>query len=124
MTKQALGPNQERWLKALESGRYKQGTACLCMRDSYCCLGVACKQIRIRAISMSDGRVAFGKNLCTGNAPREVIEKLALKGETGPLRRKLGVNRSLVGANDNGVSFAEIAAFCRRYPASVFREPR
>lgn len=31
------------WLDALRSGNYKQCTSKLQMRDSFCCLGVACK---------------------------------------------------------------------------------
>lgn len=29
-----------RWIKALESGKYKKGTHYLCENDNYCCLGV------------------------------------------------------------------------------------
>ena len=31
------------WVKALRSGKYKQGKGALQNRDGFCCLGVACK---------------------------------------------------------------------------------
>jgi len=34
--------NREQWIKALESGRYKQTTGQLRNIDGYCCLGVLC----------------------------------------------------------------------------------
>lgn len=32
----------EKWVKALRSGEYQQGTQSLHLEDTYCCLGVAC----------------------------------------------------------------------------------
>lgn len=32
----------EKWIAALESGKYAQGKDALCVGDAYCCLGVAC----------------------------------------------------------------------------------
>jgi hypothetical protein len=42
--KQKLGPNQLKWLKALESGKYKQGRWMLqhAVTKECCCLGVGC----------------------------------------------------------------------------------
>ena len=43
-----LGPLQTKWVEALESGKFKQGTGFLCQRkvvdgeEEFCCLGVAC----------------------------------------------------------------------------------
>ena len=46
-TKAQIKANREKWIKALESGKYKQGVGYLKQRSdgisSYCCLGVACQ---------------------------------------------------------------------------------
>lgn len=34
---------KQRWVEALRSGQYKQGSGCLKVNDSYCCLGVLCE---------------------------------------------------------------------------------
>lgn len=33
---------KQKWLKALRSGKYKQGNGKLRSKDNYCCLGVLC----------------------------------------------------------------------------------
>jgi len=38
-----LQKNIKKWVKALDSGKYKQCKEKLQRRDTYCCLGVACK---------------------------------------------------------------------------------
>lgn len=35
--------HRKKWVEALRSGKYKQGTAYLCRNGQYCCLGVACE---------------------------------------------------------------------------------
>lgn len=38
-------PNRRRirrWVRALRSGKYRQGPGWLCVGDAFCCLGVAC----------------------------------------------------------------------------------
>ena len=34
---------KQRWVEALRSGKYKQGSSCLKVNDSYCCLGALCE---------------------------------------------------------------------------------
>lgn len=34
---------KQRWVEALRSGQYKQGSGCLKVNNSYCCLGVLCE---------------------------------------------------------------------------------
>ena len=41
-----IGERQEKWLQALESGKYEQTTMQLCDAGKYCCLGVACELVR------------------------------------------------------------------------------
>lgn len=43
-----FGPNQQKWIRELKSGKYRQVHGHLCDRDSrrhygYCCLGLACR---------------------------------------------------------------------------------
>lgn len=38
-----LQKNIKKWVRALDSGKYKQGKGRLQRGDTYCCLGVACK---------------------------------------------------------------------------------
>lgn len=41
LTKEQI-KNNRKWIKALRSGRYKQGVKRLRGDDKFCCLGVAC----------------------------------------------------------------------------------
>lgn len=130
--KQAIGPNQEKWLKALESGEYVQcqGTLGLVDKDgteSNCCLGVACRVLgSVRHVS-DHGTVTYDG--CMG-APSDdfALDVLGLKSQQGDFRgcdHELNGRLCLTEANDYGeATFAQIAAFCREYPEAVFREPR
>ena len=40
-----LGKLQKQWVKALESGKYKQGKNALAYKGKYCCLGVLCEML-------------------------------------------------------------------------------
>lgn len=126
MSKQRLGPNQLRWIRALESGRYKQGRHFLIeIRadvEYHCCLGVGCKIFRIPRQRRAEFIIFDGES---SFAPESLVEKLALRSGQGWIEgRRLIGKGSLTHANDNGATFAEIAAFCRAYPEAVFSEPR
>ena len=129
MSKQALGPNQEKWLAALESGQFKKGIGWLCRDEKYCCLGVACVVAGLRG-EYDVECVEFGG--CQKDAPYDVVRFLALRGPSGNIEKEVG-DLSMVGehyvkyltdANDRGASFADIATFCREHPEAVFTEPR
>jgi len=127
MGKQAIGPNQEKWLQALESGEYRQGQNRLVEFDESgmkcCCLGVGALQF-CESHRRDCDRLIFGEDegeFSTGTAPPAVIRALALRGPCGDFD---GGCNSLVGMNDKGVTFANIAAFCRANPEAVFTEPR
>lgn len=126
MAKQALGPNQEKWLAALESGNYKQGQEYLYQPEiGYCCLGVACDLVGLKpdlGLYNSDSAARFLG--VSDFAPPTVIEYLALRGSDGTLSTAFDQYESLAEANDDGKTFAEIAAFCRENPESVFTEPK
>jgi len=99
------------WIKALESGRYKQGTGYLRKDDRYCCLGVACE---VSGLNLPPSPIPLntteGSITCTygGNSavpPQEVLDVFNINGRE--------VNR-LVGMNDHEErSFYEIAAYLR-----------
>lgn len=126
-TLQPLGPNQERWLKALESGEWKQGRWQLCHGDGHCCLGVAAKlfsEMRIEQESSGHTRwwspdgVSYS-SIC----PPDAQEALSLYGYCGEAAARED-HQSLASLNDNVTPFPEIAAIIRRDPSVYFREPR
>ena len=88
---------KKKWIKALESGRYKQTQENLELDGRYCCLGVLCKTMRI------DPRIvksSFDFELLS----ESFLEKVGLTEEE---------QSKLAGMNDNGKSFREIAAYIR-----------
>lgn len=100
-----------KWIKALRSGKYKQGTGCLCRAapvKEYCCLGVACKVAKIRAID--NGRdqkvIHFEAN---GNKSMTSIRTL-IPGLIDPLQES-----TLANMNDNGASFDQIADYIEKH---------
>ena len=88
---------KKKWIKALESGRYKQTRASLEFDGRYCCLGVLCKTMRI------DPQTAKSE-LNYELLSESVLEKVGLREEE---------QSRLAGMNDKGNSFMEIAAYIR-----------
>lgn len=43
---------KQRWIKALLSGKYKQGTGSLYNEQRYCCLGVLCRVSGIKTVDI------------------------------------------------------------------------
>ncbi len=115
-----LTPEQEAWLVALESGRYQQGRHQLRDGDYYCCLGVACA-IQSDVDYNSISGFGIGNERATQILPFFMRTRLNLHSRSGELRGLLNGHKSLVAANDDGVSFKEIAAFIREDPSRVFR---
>lgn len=97
-----LSENQKKWVDALRSGKYKQGTRYLRDGDKFCCLGVACDILGID-----------GKEYATwwyeghhGTAPKSVVKLMGLRDEYGtPSEGAL----DLTQLNDRGKTFEEIA---------------
>lgn len=132
---QLLGPNQEMWVKALESGKYPQGKGRLNKDGKFCCLGIACELFSVVVKSIPDldlyGSLTYygteeDSEPCIALAPIGVIKALALIDEVGYINEELEVLAygSLVGMNDNDVDFPTIARFIRENPEKVFTEPR
>ena len=88
---------KKKWIKALESGRYKQTQENLELDGRYCCLGVLCKTMRI------DPQTAKN-SFCHELLSESFLEKVGLREEE---------QSRLAGMNDKGNSFMEIAAYIR-----------
>jgi len=93
----------KKWVKALRSGKYKQGTRGNLFNEEteeYCCLGVLCKIENIRT-----GRHGYLTN--------HMQKKLKFKTPDGKLNRTYkslkGLAYTLTELNDEGVSFKKIA---------------
>lgn len=120
----AVVRRRERWLAALESDRYAQGTGKLRRQGyydaadnwvdevGYCCLGVACKVLRIAPEDWTDGY-----------APGVFSERLAVPSLFGDSeygywtcrRRQSKFQDMCAGWNDTlGLSFKQIAARLRQ----------
>jgi hypothetical protein len=117
--------NREKWLQALESGKYPQTSMRLVKLDEngepegYCCLGVACELAGAPYEIEPDDEFAVGGvrrygsegDVSTTGLPRMVADWLGVRpgGSTGGDVRTRA-DESAIGMNDMGVSFVEIAA--------------
>lgn len=118
-----LGPNQTRWLEALESDTYKQGKRRLRnINDEYCCLGVGAELFKQQEPTADDICYAYCGH--TSAAPQYAIEALALLGDFGEFVGNLPIggrpHNNLANLNDNGMSFKEIAQHIRAEPHRFF----
>lgn len=110
----------KKWIKALRSGKYEQGTKALCYEaDSirYCCLGVLCDLYREEnggrwketAECVTQGRKTInmmsfgGQNECL---PEKVRKWAGMKSVVGNYDSRYD---SLADRNDEGTSFKRIA---------------
>lgn len=126
-----------RWVKALESGKYRQGQKVLHQVinsaegkiEEFCCLGVACDLYRkyggrldTHKISGIDGiEIAYGRREDeeTAALPEVVRVALGLRGSSGDFDD----GTSLAFLNDTGKSFDEIAAIIRSKPEDLLLMP-
>lgn len=90
----------DKWTKALESGKFKQGRNALQLDDAYCCLGVFCKVNNIPYVALGKSDLsALGINDSFKN--EEAYTHLGKVLGTG--------TTELAGMNDGGATFKEIA---------------
>lgn len=117
---QELGPLQKKWVEALRSGKYKQGSGYLRSGDRFCCLGVACDVL------------GHAPEPVESHLPPSVMAALRFHDNGGQLRgmqmprvvsKGPYPHEFLVNANDCGETFAVIADFVEAHPEAVFREP-
>jgi hypothetical protein len=123
-----LNPNAEKWVQALESGRFKQGAHVLHRKedDARCCLGVAC------ALAIEDGVAVVvdtdEDDFCvtydgrTGGLPQSVERWVGLNSGMGYLSPDCPLDCTLASLNDMGKSFAEIAQIIRDNADTLFVE--
>lgn len=115
-----LGPKQLKWIEALESGEYKQGTQLLRnLNDEYCCLGVACD---LYGVPWSKGLNYYHINGIQNRLTDEVAEELKFYG-CGGKHKDDDENRALWMLNDcDDFTFKEIAQVIRNNPEHYFTE--
>lgn len=113
--KTTLRDRRERWIKALESGRYKQTDGTLREVNgknvSYCCLGVLCD------LEKEKGQKWNSSEFVT-DVPTEVpFDGCYVDYPPDSILKKLNVSddlaKTLADMNDSGKTFKEIAAFIR-----------
>lgn len=116
-----LGPNQEKWLAALESGEWKQGRGKLRSDDDnrFCCLGVGADVAKLEWVKTAHGHFAVLGEI--GQAPQTLQDWLGLRDSLGSA---VGLDICLTEMNDNGKSFKKIAKFVRGNAEAVFKESK
>jgi hypothetical protein len=103
--------NRRRWLKALRSDKYNQGTGSLRSGDLFCCLGVLCDVQHIpwlhnemaQTWGVADPESSYTNPLVgmwEGLPPDEVLATVGISNPDGA---------KLASHNDAGVAFADIA---------------
>lgn len=120
-----MNQHVKEWLKALRSGKYKQGRGALKQGDLFCCLGVACD-----ISGLDKWQTGITTSLETyldkvGSLPVENMRRLELSNTAGVFDIK-NINTkdkqiqhlmdsssacALAHLNDEGVSFNQIADF-------------
>jgi hypothetical protein len=100
------------WLKALRSGEYNQAKGVLRTADAtgYCCLGVLCDLHR-KAMKKGKGWDQTVYRQSNGGVPPEcVVAWAGLPAQNPDVTSANDDNDHLASLNDNGASFADIAA--------------
>jgi hypothetical protein len=123
---------QEKWLKALESGEYRQTTGVLHDGIGYCCLGLLCKMAGA-TFELSEPDEEERENgedrdvvwRCGGIyhlPPEKVWKDAGLHSQTGQIigGDRVHGERFLTSANDGGATFVEIATVIRANPQNFF----
>jgi hypothetical protein len=109
-----------RWVKALESGEYKQGASALVAvgrtHDYFCCLGVLCDMaVRAKVIAMPNANEQGNSLSYLGRTsyPPDVVRKwVGIKNR--------GAERVVAAMNDDGVSFKQIAKYIKAHADELF----
>ena len=106
------------WLEALESGGYTQTQGYLHDTIGWCCLGVACDvyQKQVGDLDVIEIDTWHFDDLGT-LLPTKVMDWLGLDSDAGYYE-----GGALIESNDNGATFAEIAAIIRARPEGLFTD--
>lgn len=70
--------NMGKWVNALASGRFAQGSGALCRNQQYCCLGVAC------VVAMEDGVEMQVRHEPDDSKPADIVTYWDLSGWVMP----------------------------------------
>jgi hypothetical protein len=116
-------PEQEEWLQALESGKYKQGRKWLNKGGNMCCLGVACElfkdKLNLSVVDCGSSNSVRYYDSESNAAPHGVVDLLHLGGYLGQASGE-GF-RDLYQLNDEDLlTFPEIASHIRKHPGQYF----
>ena len=108
----------DKWIAALESGKYEQGLGALNSGGQFCCLGVLCEVLEIfsRPIVNHYGDVcfAYGAEAHDEVLPNEALILSGIKTRNGTIKF-VSKWLDLTELNDErGRSFKQIAAYIRR----------
>lgn len=118
----------DKWLVALRSGKYEQGTNALRdAKDGFCCLGVACDLLAKEgkgvwipdtvdggpssAVTGYHFRLRGGRRIVNGLMPPSLARKLKLHLKTEP---KDSTEIILASYNDASMPFSQIADFIEK----------
>src|SRR5687767_7973759 len=115
-----MNANAQKWVETLETTTIPQLEGWLGRADgARCCLGVACDLAVEAGVipepTTQDTFLMYGVDY--GILPNRVREWLGLKTRKGVIRRG---ESSLVGLNDQGTPFAQIAAAIHENEADLF----
>jgi len=113
-----------RWVKALRSGKYKQGVGMLAnaREKTYCCLGVLCDlAVKSKVIDPPEGDGVSNISLVfageESELPTLVVEWAGLE-ENNPTVKARPIpghtGTSLVALNDSGRTFGQIANYIEK----------
>lgn len=112
-----------KWLEALRSGRFLQGTGQLKYQNTmdgpfrHCCLGVLCEVLNVKSMPVPGevSMISFEGN--TSYLPFSVVERAGLlTGDpTIPVPSPDAPTTPLSDLNDNGKSFEEIAKLIEEF---------
>lgn len=129
-----MNPNAKKWIRALRSGKYKQGKDRLAtVRKTYCCLGVACElAVKAGIVQRFEIETGEGVALAYGNRrkealalPKTVKDWLGLSTSNGDYRQSATVASSLTEQNDyKQKNFAQIADIIASEPKGLFKKVR
>ena len=128
MSKQKIGPIQEKWIQGLEKNPEQQMYHGLGLRkegyDMFCILGKGLESCG-RAEFDEDGKLRSDGTMLLN---KEDVEHLGLFDNAGVFQEEVFVGVvcccSLSALNDNGVSWKKIAEYMRENPGNVFKESK
>lgn len=112
---------KKKWVEALRSGQYEQGTGALVIEDQtgtgverrYCCLGVLCEVVGMVPMRLpTDDRLSYDGEV--GELPSTVVAFTGLTEPDPKLNKYIRPTldnevRSLARFNDDGLTFPQIA---------------